>query len=197
MALDPSIRTENYPWAASPRFGALAYMSPIRSWPSVKSLTRGYGLYNQQFAPGMHSFYYPRTGRGLGTVNTLHSLGKERIHPKAADALLDRAKGLGMTDPNVIRYNPGEEQISVNNRPDIPVQSLGYSVPQKPDRFLPPIMTAQGALRENPQQVNMSRLVQGVTSPQTNREYYGPTTGIQLVDTIVANIMKQKEKDGE
>ena len=89
----------------SKRFGALAYVSPLNSWPTVDSIAKNYnlGLSRSQDNPNTYQFTYNRTGRTLGNVTTTHSGGK--INPQTADTILDYAEYLDRVDPNYQQYD--------------------------------------------------------------------------------------------
>jgi len=111
MSIDPkTIRPEDYPWAASKRFGLLAYMSPVEAWPTAESLAKKYGLGLTTTAPDTYRFTYNRTGRTLGDVVSTHGGGK--INPRAADQILDYAEHLDRVDPNYYQYDLSNRQVS-------------------------------------------------------------------------------------
>jgi len=88
------------------RFGKLAYISPVTSWPTIPRVAQQYGLKVEQDDSGKYKFWYPRTNRALAGVNPISAGGKDnRIAPWTADTILDYKDYLDRTDPNYYQYN--------------------------------------------------------------------------------------------
>ncbi len=111
MAIDPlTAKPEDHPWAASKRFGLLAYMAPVESWPTVEEIANKYDLGLSVSGPDTFRFTYNRTGRSLGDV--VSSRGGGRIRPYAADQILDYAEHLDRVDPNYTKYTASSGTVT-------------------------------------------------------------------------------------
>jgi len=99
--------TRDAPWAASQRFGSLAYLSPEASWPTLPSIAKQYDVTINPTGDNTYQWLSNRVkGRVLGDLKLQGTYAnQQRVNPYTADRMLDYKDYLDRVDPNRYHYD--------------------------------------------------------------------------------------------